>query len=308
MSRSGRAKRSLVVLLTVSAAILLVVRWRIVTKETSQASALAQLATNREPSNGHVLIAVPAGEYWVGAAGDRDNPRRTVKLGGFRIADAETSNVQFARFIAETGYITDAEKRGWGMAFYEGMIDWEWEQLKGADWRHPSGKRKPGAAELPNHPVTQISGADAIAYCRWLGARLPSIEEWEVAARAGAETRFPWGSEFESKRANVWNGPSHHKNTLEDGFVFTSPVRSFPANAWGLHDVIGNVFEYCTGFSVTRSYGETNNLISGRGGSWWCSTGTCDSFNLVTIGAMDIHGTLSNQGFRVVFDDGSPSQ
>ena len=110
------------------------------------------------------------------------------------------------------------------------------------------------------------------------------------------------GPEFDPQRANVWNGENHHKNTLEDGFRFTSPARSFPANALGLYDVIGNIFEYCSGFSATRSYGETNNLISGRGGSWWCSAGTCNSFNLVTIGAMDIHGSLCNQGFRIVVE------
>ena len=274
--------------------------WLVPLHSTGRISSIVPLTAKGDPLNGHAMITVPGGEYWVGAEGDQDNPRRYVKMGGFRIADTETSNAQFARFVEATGYVTDAEKRGWGMSFTEGMLDWEWEQLKGADWRHPFGKGKPGAAELPSHPVTQISGADALAYCLWLGARLPTIEEWEVAARAGSTNLFPWGPEFDPQRANVWNGENHHKNTLEDGFRFTSPVRSFPANALGLYDVIGNVFEYCSGFSATRSYGETNNLISGRGGSWWCSAGTCNSFNLVTIGAMDIHGSLCNQGFRIV--------
>lgn len=256
----------------------------------------------RPGPNGHQLVSIPAGTYRVGVLGHFRNPRRTIHLAGYDIADAETTNEEFARFVKATGYVTDAEKMGYGLVAREGMIDWAWTETKGASWRAPFGLDEPRAGELTNHPVTQISGADAEAYCKWIGGRLPTLEEWEVAARAGSTTRWPWGDRFDPHLANVWNGTNHLHNTQEDGWLYTAPVRSFPPNAWGLYDVIGNVFEYCAGLPATFDKKDEARLIAGRGGSWWCSSGTCDFFNLVDIGAMDRHGSLANQGFRVVFD------
>lgn len=252
--------------------------------------------------NGHMLVNIPAGKYALGAKDEPFNSPHTPKLAAYRIADAETTTAQFAQFVKETGYVTDAEKRGFGKVFREGMPDWAWVDIKGACWRLPMGPDGPNAEkDLANHPVTQISGADAEAYCRWLGARLPTLDEWEAAARAGVKTRFPWGDEFERGKANIWNGKTHKAEEPGDGFTYTAPVRSFAPNAWGLYDVIGNVFEYCAGLPAPVQ-GREGVLIAGRGGSWWCSTGTCSFFNLVDIGRMDRHGALSNQGFRVVFD------
>jgi sulfatase modifying factor 1 len=261
-----------------------------------------EVGAARPGPNGHQLVSIPAGTYRVGVPGHLRNPRRTVHLQGYRVADAETTNEEFARFVEATGYITDAEKIGYGLVAREGMIDWAWTETKGATWRAPFGPEEPRTGELTNHPVTQISGADAEAYCRWIGGRLPTLEEWEVGARSGSTTRWPWGKKLDPHLANVWNGTNHLHNTREDGWIYTSPVRSFPPNAWGLYDVIGNVFEYCEGLPTIFRKGEEAKLIAGRGGSWWCSTGTCDFFNLVDIGAMDRHGSLANQGFRVVFD------
>ncbi len=252
--------------------------------------------------NNHLLVIVPAGTYAVGSPDSLRNPARKVALAAYAIATAETTNRQFAAFVAATHYVTDAEKLGTGKVSLEGMADWDWDQVKGANWRHPSGPGGTGWEELGDHPVTQISGSDAEAYCKWLGARLPTLDEWEVAARAGAKTRYPWGEKFDPKLANTWNGETHRRNTREDGFVYTAPVKSFKPNAWGLHDVIGNVFEYCSGLPNDAHPGDEAHLIAGRGGSWWCSFGTCHFFNLVDIGRMDKHGSLSNQGFRVAFD------
>jgi formylglycine-generating enzyme required for sulfatase activity len=251
--------------------------------------------------HGHRLVTIPAGHYIVGAPGHANNPRRKVYLKQYRIADADTTNDQFKRFVEGTGYVTDAERRGYGKVAKEGMIDWAWNEVPGATWRQPLGPEGPTSDELPDHPVTQISGADAEAYCVWAGGRLPTLDEWEVAARAGALTRYPWGDQFDARRANVWNGATHAHNTLEDGWLYTSPVRTFPPNAWGLYDVIGNVFQYCSGLPGNHNDGDKQRFVAGRGGSWWCSAGTCNFFNLVDIGMMDRHGTLSNQGFRIAF-------
>ncbi len=251
--------------------------------------------------NGHFLVTIPAGAYLLGGEGNALNPPHTVYLRAFRIADADTTNVEFLAFVTATGYVTDAERRGYGKTFHQGMADWAWNDTPGATWRHPRGNAGPSASEIPRHPVTQISGADAEAYCRWVSGRLPTCDEWEAAARAGAGALYPWGDKFIPGRANVWNGATHAKEDPVDGYIYTSPVRSYPPNAWGLYDVIGNVFQYCSDLPPALR-GNESRFIAGRGGSWWCSANTCNSFDLVTIGHMDRHGSLANQGFRVVFD------
>ncbi len=247
------------------------------------------------------LIPIPAGHYLLGEKGHLLNSLHTADLQAFLISDAETTNWQFASFVHATGYVTDAERLGCGKVFHEGMADWVWVNEPGACWHLPRGKDGPKAEDIPDHPVTQISGADAEAYCRWVGGRLPTLDEWEAAARAGARTRWPWGAKFIRGRANIWNGPTHKAEAQGDGYTYTAPVRSYPPNAWGLYDVIGNVFEYCADLPAAYR-GREKYLISGRGGSWWCSADTCHSYNLVDIGRMDRHGSLANQGFRVVFN------
>lgn len=254
--------------------------------------------------NGHLLVAVPAGEWRVGESGHGLNPPRTVRLKAFLVADAETTNAQFATFVKETGHVTDAEKRGVAQVFRPDQPEWKWVDVKGATWKCPFGPDGKTAAELPEHPVTQISAADAAAYCKWLGGRLPSLAEWEVAARAGSTARHPWGAAFHPNAANIWNGATHARNTREDGWELTAPVRSYAPNAWGLYDVIGNVFEYCSDLPAGVRQRADHPLTAARGGSWWCSKDTCRFFNLVDIGTMERHGSLPNQGFRIVFDSG----
>ncbi|MFT4637369.1 MAG: sulfatase modifying factor 1 [Verrucomicrobiales bacterium] len=253
--------------------------------------------------DGRAWITIAAGEYTVGKQDHSINPARKVTLASFRIAATETTNAQFRRFVESTGHVTDAEREGQSGFFLEGMVDWRWDTVEGADWRFPQEPDQPGIEGKDDHPVTQISGADARAYCDWLGARLPTIDEWEVAARGGGTTRYPWGDAFDTEQVNVWNGANHFKNTLTDGHLYTAPVKSYPPNAWGLYDVIGNVFEYCESLPMAhqqRPKSETESLIAGRGGSWWCSATTCQFYNVVDIGTMDHHASLHNQGCRVV--------
>jgi sulfatase modifying factor 1 len=266
-------------------------------------AALAQEVKRTAGRNGHQMVTVAAGDYKVGAKGHGLNPLRTVKLAAFRIADAETTNAQFAKFIAATGYKTDAERRDKAHVFRYGESEWRWIETAGANWRRPRGPDGPNALkELPQHPVTCLSAADAAAYCAWAGGRLPTQAEWEVAARAGSTTLYPWGAKFDAKLANTWNGITHARNTMEDGWEFTAPVRSYPANAWGLHDVIGNVFEYVSDLPARVKQNPAQPLTSARGGSWWCSARTCRAYNLVDCGTMARHGSLPNQGFRLATD------
>ncbi len=266
--------------------------------------AAVSAAETEDGPNGHRLVTVPAGVYALGSSHHKLNRPHRFTTAGFRVSDAETTNAQFAEFVKATGYRTLAERAGWSLSGGEGSAEWEWKRVDGADWRHPFGPDGPSAEKLPDHPVTQISGEDARAYCRWVGGRLPALDEWETFARAGSSARYPWGDGFSAKACNVWNGASHLKNTREDGFVLTSPVRAFPPNAWGLHDVIGNVFEYCEGSPPWMAGDLVKTRICGRGGSWWCSAGSCDFFNLLDIGSMVKTASLPNQGFRVVFDAG----
>ena len=268
------------------------------------AGAQAKCPPKEMGPNGHLLVLVPAGKYVLGEKGHPLNPLHSVKLRAFRIADAETTWSQFAAFVEATGYRTDAERTGSGKVFHPGLADWVWQDVKGASWRMPFGPD--GAKPRDDQPVTQISGADATAYCEWLQGRLPTCDEWEAAARAGAKGRWPWGPKFLPGKANIWNGRTHAAEAVADGFTYAAPVRSYAPNAWGLYDVIGNVFEYCSDLPEPLR-GREKTLVAGRGGSWWCSSGTCSFFNLVDIGRMDRHGSLPNQGFRIVFETPAPS-
>ena len=264
--------------------------------------ALAITATAKSGPNSHRLVHISAGSHSLGASEHPQNRQHTFKTPSYFIADCETTNAQFAAFVAATHYRTHAERNGWSLVGGEGSAEWEWKRMDGADWKHPFGPDGPDATQLADHPVTQICGEDARAYCRWVGGRLPTTDEWETAARAGAKTAYPWGKNFLPKRANTWNGPSHLKNTRADGFTLTAPVRSYPPNAWGLYDVIGNVFEYCEGHPPWMTTAAAARRICGRGGSWWCSSHCCNFHNLLDIGSMVKTASLPNQGFRVVFD------
>ncbi|MDB6069825.1 MAG: sulfatase modifying factor 1 precursor [Verrucomicrobiales bacterium] len=253
--------------------------------------------------NQHILIRIPEGTRTIGAPGHPTNPRRTVHLAAYQLADAETTNRQFAAFIAATAYRTDAQRRGKAHIFFYGKPEWTWVETEGAYWRFPRGPEGPDAlTSLPDHPVTCLSAADAAAYCRWAGGRLPTQAEWETAARAGASTLYPWGADFRPSLANSWTLPTHATRVRQsDGWEFTAPVRHFPPNAWGFYDVIGNVFEFTSDLPPFIRQKPLQPLTSARGGSWWCSPNSCKAFNLIDNGTMPLHGSLPNQGFRIAF-------
>ncbi|HWW38198.1 formylglycine-generating enzyme family protein, partial [Pedobacter sp.] len=133
----------------------------------------------------------------------------------------------------------------------------------------------------------------------WAKVRLPSLDEWEVASRAGASTLYFWGNDAEKigEYANIWHGRNHKVADASDGYLYTSPVGSFKPTAYGLYDMYGNVFEFCEGTLMTDPKGR--KLAHARGGSWWCSKSACGFFNSLDIGRVSPHASFSNQGFRV---------
>jgi sulfatase modifying factor 1 len=245
------------------------------------------------------FVTVPNGVYEVGKQDDNRNPLRKVKIDSFQIAIYETTNREFAAFVKATGYITDAEKRHNALVFEPPLDEFRWKGDSTAYWRYPNGKSRGGISNRMDHPVTCISYHDVQAYCAWAGVRLPTLEEWEIACKAGTNTNYFFGTNSRQIKpyANIWYGRDHKKADYTDGYMYTSPVGHFKPNPWGLFDIYGNVFEFCSGkVSPTQS----PTLAHARGGSWWCSTNACHAFNSYSIGQVNIHASFSNQGFRVV--------
>lgn len=245
------------------------------------------------------FVRIPAGTYRIGKLDRLDNPVRTVRLAAFEIAATETTNDQFAAFVRATGYVTDAERFGNAMVFEPGLKEFRWIHDPTASWRFPNGRSRSDLKGKGDHPVTTISFRDAQAYCKWAGVRLPTLEEWEVACRAGTRTDYFFGSDASLIRryANIWHGRDHRKPDTTDGYLYTSPVGRFAPNPLGLYDTYGNVFEFCTGKLPSDRGASTAHA---RGGSWWCSRSACGFFNSADIGRVNIRASFSNQGFRVV--------
>jgi len=228
-------------------------------------------ATRVAEKDGMVMVYVPAGEFMMGSAdsdkdaSDGEKPQHKVHLDAFWIDQTPVTNTMFARFVAETGHKTDAEKEGWGYAWTGS----QWKQVKGADWQHPHGP-KTSLARREDHPVVQVSWNDAQDYCRWAGRRLPTEAEWEKAARGADGRIYPWGKEMpDSTRCNF-------NMNIKD----TTSVGSYPAGAspYGALDMAGNVWEWASDWYDEKYYGisppkNPTGPTSGqyrvlRGGSW----------------------------------------
>jgi len=299
------------------------------------------------------MVWIPGGEFWMGATSDHmpdARPWHRVYVGSFWMDKTDITNEQFARFVKATGYVTVAERKP-RAEDYPGAIpdrlvagsvvfsppdhavaldnyfQW-WNYVQGANWRHPEG---PGSdiKNRMNHPVVHIAYEDALAYCAWAGARLPTEAEFEFASRGGLERKtYVWGDEFMPggrHMANTFQGHFPDTNTVEDGYKTTAPVGSFPANGYGLFDMAGNVWEWTSDwyrpdyYATLASTGEIARNPKGpadsfdpaepgvrkrvqRGGSFLCTDQYCARYVAGGRGKGEPDTGTNHLGFRTVRD------
>jgi len=287
------------------------------------------------------LVSIPGGDFFMGTdapeiPADGEAPRRAIHVSPFRIEKMDVTNAQFAEFVNATGFVTESERFGWSFVF-EGLLTAEqersidqavhgaewWLPFEGADWAHPyGGKDDVFVLGLQDHPVVQVSWNDAVAYCAWRGRRLPTEAEWEVAARGGKHDRmFPWGNKWPTTkyRANIWHGTFPTENTADDGHRWTAPVGSFaPQNKFGLHDIVGNVWEWVadnwTTFHRPEMWSQPNPKGPAlghprenpdkvkKGGSYMCHKSYCFRYRVAARSQNTADSASSNLGFRCAAD------
>lgn len=261
------------------------------------------------------MSLIPAQKFLMGSDShhvfhaDHEGPVREVSLDAFWIDQASVTNADFAKFVASTGYKTEAESFGWSFVF-DGLVsadvlaqhtrgrlqqpNW-WLAVNGADWSHPFG---PDSEYLPDHPVVHVSWNDASAYAAWVGKRLPTEAEWECAARGGLEQQtYPWGNDFlvdGKPGANIWQGEFPRQNTLEDGYFATAPAKSFAPNGYGLYNSVGNVWEW------TASEEQGQRVL--KGGSYLCHDSYCNRYRNSARIKNTPDSSLSHTGFRLAAD------
>jgi formylglycine-generating enzyme len=225
--------------------------------------------------------------------GEADLPSYWIDLSPVSVA-------QFDTFVQQQAYQTQAEKFGDG-----GVFDFKtgtWSLVKGATWQFPFGPEAGPAAK--DHPVTQVSWNDAVAYCAWAKKRLPTSDEFILAeknGKPGFKAVYTWGSESQVNKkfkTNYWQGSFPYYNSGEDGFLTTSPIGYFGANDLGLTDIEGNVWQWCSDESVDRP-GEMNQ----RGGSFLCDPAVCHGFKIGGSASSTAETSLCHVGFRCACDD-----
>ncbi|HEV8112108.1 MAG TPA: formylglycine-generating enzyme family protein [Planctomycetota bacterium] len=305
---------------------------------------------------------IPGGEFSMGCSEQgeslccvpgltRDSlPIHRVHVDGFWMDTREVTNAQFAAFVAATGYVTIAEKKPTQEEFptappenlvagstvftptplpvkLDDFYQW-WSYVPGANWRHPAGPQS-DLAGRDAYPVVHIAYPDAEAYAQWAGKRLPTEAEWEFAARGGVAGKlYPWGDELKPGgkfQANIYEGkfPVAGGDTGEDGFKGIAPVAQFAPNAYGLYDVAGNVWEWCSDWYRVDTYAElaraggvarnpkgpetpldpaepTEKKRVQRGGSFLCTDQYCTRYMVGTRGKGEVTTGSNHVGFRCV--------
>lgn len=303
------------------------------------------------------MVWIPGGMFTMGSedpyAHGSEKPLHRVSVSGFWMDVSEVTNAQFKAFVEETGYVTIAEKKpDWeaikkqvppgtpkpsddtlsasSMVFtppdqsvpLNNISAW-WTWMAGADWEHPEGPDS-DIRDRKHHPVVHVAYDDALAYCEWAGKRLPTEAEWEFAARGGLEGKtYTWGNETfsnEKPQANIWQGNFPHNNLKSDGHMRTAPVGSYNPNGYGLYDMAGNVWEWCSDWYQIDLY--RNRMNKGiiidpqgpdkpfdpfepyalkrvtRGGSFLCHDSYCASYRPSARRGTSYDTGMSHLGFR----------
>lgn len=305
------------------------------------------------------MIWIAPTKFVMGSSNPKDlkneQPAHPVKLDGFWIDQHEVTNAQFRKFVDATGYVTTAEiKPDWeemkksvppgtpkppddvlvagSLVFFptstpvptDDVSKW-WKWVPGASWKHPEGPDS-NIDDRENHPVVHVSWDDAMAYTKWAGKRLPTEAEWECASRGKlVGKRYSWGDTpvtESSTVANIWQGLFPHRNDKADGWDRTSPVKSYEPNGYGLYDMSGNVWEWCSDWyrvdayalragkgavvnppGPTESWDPTEPNAAKRvirGGSFLCHVTYCESYRNAARRGNTPDTGMSHLGFRCV--------
>lgn len=305
------------------------------------------------------MIWVEGGKFLMGSDHHyrEESPQHSVVVDGFWIDATPVTNRQFSEFVDATGYVTVAEiapslddypgappemLRPASLVFTPtpgpvSLDDWSqwWRYEFGASWKHPTGPDS-DLTGLENHPVVHVAWQDVETYASWAGKELPTEAEWEFAARGGTSTEFSWGDELYPNgrfMANTWQGEFPYNNSLEDGYLRTSPVGIFPANGFGLYDMIGNVWEWTADWYGDRHAADPGKpccvphnpkgaALDGsydprmpdiriprkvvKGGSHLCAPSYCRRYRPAARHAQAIDSSMSHIGFRCVRRNASP--
>jgi len=277
------------------------------------------------------MVAVKGGETFVGTddpviSADGEGPARKILLQDFYLETETVTVRRFAEFVEATGHVTESERFGSSAVFAPLVADprlarrsvveipW-WTRIDDATWRQPEGTGSSIDDRL-DHPVTQVSWNDAVAFAQWVGGRLPTEAEWEHAARGGnRRQRYPWGEDEPTDDAifcNIWQGRFPDTNTLQDGYFGTAPVRSFAPNEAGFYNLAGNVWEWTADPFKVRSLSKQAKVRNEnakrfsdkvlKGGSFLCHKSYCYRYRIAARMGLSPDSASSNTGFRVAYD------
>lgn len=281
------------------------------------------------------MVLIEAGSFLMGTDSDKgweaDGEKKVIEVSmdPYWISRCCVTNREFGEFVDDTGHVSEAEQFGWSYVFHILLqksvlkrlkpqnvqgLEW-WYGVEGAYWRKPEG---PGSnvKKRMDYPAVHISWSDAVAYCQWKGHRLPTEAEWEKAARGGLEQKiYPWGDELHPEgkhRCNIWQGNFPLANTAEDGHVGPAPAKSFRANGFGMYNLVGNIWEWCSDWfspnwrlihkEPNPQGPDTGGSKVMKGGSYLCHDSYCNRYRVAARTSNTPDSSTGNLGFRTAMD------